>query len=218
MSLTHHRLLSMALALAGSSLPSLSHAGIDPFIGEIMLFAGNFCPQGYLPAQGQILSIAQNTALFSILGTTYGGDGRTNFALPNLQGRSAIGSGNGAGLSPVQLGENVGTEQVTLTSAQLPAHSHSASTSVSVASVLKGSPTAGNSDSPSGKVLAKQARTNIYATGPASDNMDSSAIQSTAAATTTVNPAGNSAPVPTRSPGLGLNYCIAIQGVFPPRN
>lgn len=218
MSLTHHRLLSMALALAGSSLPSLSHAGIDPFIGEIMLFAGNFCPQGYLPAQGQILSIAQNTALFSILGTTYGGDGRTNFALPNLQGRSAIGSGNGAGLSPVQLGENVGTEQVTLTSAQLPAHSHSASTSVSVASVLKGSPTAGNSDSPSGKVLAKQARTNIYANGPASDNMDSSAIQSTAAATTTVNPAGNSAPVPTRSPGLGLNYCIAIQGVFPPRN
>lgn len=218
MSLTHHRLLSMALALAGSSLPSLSHAGIDPFIGEIMLFAGNFCPQGYLPAQGQILSIAQNTALFSILGTTYGGDGRTNFALPNLQGRSAIGSGNGAGLSPVQLGENVGTEQVTLTSAQLPAHSHSASTSVSVASVLKGSPTAGNSDSPSGKVLAKQARTNIYATGPASDNMDSSAIQSTAAATTTVNPAGNSAPVPTRSPRLGLNYCIAIQGVFPPRN
>ena len=179
MSLTHHRLLSMALALAGSSLPSLSHAGIDPFIGEIMLFAGNFCPQGYLPAQGQILSIAQNSALFSIVGTTYGGDGRTNFALPNLQGRSAIGSGNGAGLSPVQLGENVGTEQVTLTSAQLPAHSHSASTSVSVASVLKGSPTAGNSDSPSGKVLAKQARTNIYATGPASDNMDSSAIQST---------------------------------------
>lgn len=210
--------IGCAALLACVALPTTSHAGIDPFIGEIMLFAGNYCPQGYLPAQGQILSIAQNTALFSILGTTYGGDGRTNFALPNLQGRSAIGSGYGAGLSPVQLGETVGTEQVTLNSAQLPAHSHSASTSVSVASVLKGSTGAGNSDSPGGKVLAKQARTNIYATGPASDNMDSSAIQSTAAATTTVNPAGNNAPVPTRSPALGLNYCIAIQGIYPPRN
>lgn len=212
-----HSLLSATL-LVGAAMPGVCQAGIDPFIGEIMIFAGNFCPRGYAETNGQLMSIAQNTALFSLLGTTYGGDGRTTFALPNLQGRSAVGEGQGAGLNPVQLGEMVGYESVTLSTSQLPPHTHGASTSVAVATTLKSSSSNGSTDTPVGKVLAKQARTNIYADGPASANMDSSALQSTASATTTVAPAGNGQPVATRSPGLGLMHCIATEGVYPSRN
>lgn len=211
-------LLNLVIILSGATLPGLSQAGSDTYIGEIMIFAGNFCPRGYAETNGQLMPIAQNTALFSLLGTIYGGDGRTTFALPNLQGRSAVGEGQGAGLNPVQPGEMIGNESVTLTTAQLPQHSHSASTSVAVATVLKSSSGIGSTDTPVGKVLAKQARTNIYADGPASANMDSSALQSTASATTTVAPAGNSQPVATRSPGLGLMHCIAIEGIYPSRN
>lgn len=212
-----HSLLS-ATFLLGAAMPGVCQAGLDPFLGEIMIFAGNFCPRGYAPTNGQLMAISQNTALFSILGTMYGGDGRTTFALPNLQSRSVVGVGQGAGLSPVVQGENVGSESVTLTTSQLPPHSHGASTSVAVATTLKSSSGNGSTDTPAGKVLAKQPRTNIYADGPAAANMDSSAVQSTASATTTVAPAGNGHPVATRSPGLGLMHCIAIEGVYPSRN
>lgn len=198
--------------------PGISLAGTDTFIGEIMLFAGNFCPRGYAEANGQLLPISQNTALFSILGTTYGGNGQTTFALPDLRGREAIGVGQGVGLTPVQLGQTLGNENVTLTTAQLPPHAHTASTSVAVAATLKSSGSNGSTDSPAGKVLAKQPRTNIYADGPAGTNMDSSSIQSTASATTTVDPAGGGQPVATRSPALGITHCIALEGIFPSRN
>ena len=96
----------------------------EPLIGSIFLFAGNFAPRGYASCNGALLSISQNAALFSILGTTFGGNGTTTFGLPDLQGRSPIGAGSGAGLSPVQLGEKAGSQTVTLTSANVPAHNH----------------------------------------------------------------------------------------------
>ena len=99
--------------------------GVEPYIAEIVLFGGNFAPRGWAFCDGSLLSIAQNTALFSLLGTTYGGNGQTTFALPDLRGRVAIHAGQGPGLTPRDLGESFGTEQVTLTVAQLPAHSHS---------------------------------------------------------------------------------------------
>lgn len=98
--------------------------GADPFLGEITMFAGNFAPRGYAFCHGQLLAISQNQALFSILGTTYGGDGRTSFALPDLRGRAPIQQGQGPGLSNYRLGQKAGSETVTLTAAQLPAHGH----------------------------------------------------------------------------------------------
>src|SRR5262245_64766586 len=117
----------------------------EPFLGEIRMFGGNFAPRGWAFCNGQLLSIAQNTALFSLLGTTYGGDGQTTFALPNLQGRFAMHWGNASGLSPRTLGEVSGTESVTLLTSQLPAHTHP------VAAISAD----GNTESPVGAVWAK---------------------------------------------------------------
>src|SRR5690349_24008377 len=106
----------------------------EPFIAEIVLFAGNFAPRGWAFCQGQILSIAQNTALFSLLGTTYGGNGQTTFALPDLRGRVPIGTGQGPGLAPIDLGQVAGNPSVTLTVNNMPAHNHQATTTVAVTS------------------------------------------------------------------------------------
>src|SRR5512132_2194680 len=105
----------------------------DPFIAEIRLFAGNFAPRGWATCDGQLLSIAQNTALFSLLGTTYGGNGQTNFALPDLRGRAAIHQGQGPGLSQYVLGEVGGLENVTLITTQIPAHTHTATVTINPA-------------------------------------------------------------------------------------
>ena len=111
-------------SVAGGDALAAEVMGMEPFLGEVTLFAGNFAPRGWASCDGQLLPIAQNTALFSILGTTYGGDGRTTFALPDLRGRTAIHEGTGPGLTNRPLGERTGVEQVTLTQAQLPAHDH----------------------------------------------------------------------------------------------
>lgn len=108
----------------GTKDPPAKPAGVEPFLGEIYLFGGNFAPRGYAFCDGQLLSINQNPALFAILGTTYGGDGRTTFALPDLRGRVPIGPGTGPGLTTVQLGEKFGVEAVSLGVAQLPGHVH----------------------------------------------------------------------------------------------
>ena len=120
--------LNYAIALVGT-FPSRSddgtvRSGADPFIGEVGLFANNFAPRGWAFCDGQLLQISENTALFSLLGTTYGGDGRTTFGLPDLRGRTAIGEGNGPGLTPRSLGSKTGVENVTLTEAQMPSHAH----------------------------------------------------------------------------------------------
>ena len=176
----------------------------QPYIGAIFLFAGNFAPRGYQLCQGQLLPISQNAALFSILGTTYGGNGTTTFALPDLQGRAAVGQGNGAGLSPVVLGEKAGSQSVSLLTGNLPAHNHLVN--VSTANAAQPSPQnnfiAPGIDSQAGNVLGF----NTTATGGAT------------LAPTAVTLTGNNIPVSIKNPFLGLNYIIAVVGIFPSRN
>lgn len=193
-------LLVLATAWVASA-PAQATCSAEPFLGSVCMTAASFCPRGYQEAAGQLLSIAQNTAVFSLLGTTYGGNGQTTFALPDLRGRAPIGQGQGPGLSSVVQGEVSGTEQVTLTVAQMPAHSHSAQ--------LKGTASAGTTDSPAGAVPARLARANSYSGGAADAAMGASALA--------VGVSGGNQPVPIRNPYIGLRYCIAMEGIFPSR-
>ena len=203
----------LVASLAFSALPAAA-CGVEPFIGAVCTYGFTFCPRGYAETNGQLLPIAQNQALFALLGTTYGGNGQTTFALPDLRGRSVVGQGQGPGLSNIQIGEVAGTENVTLNQNNMPAHTHSANTAVNA--TLRGTNNAGTADTPSGNVLGKYARTNTYSSGASDVNMGSSAIAATA--TTTVGNAGGSQPFGVRSPYLGMITCIAIQGIFPSRN
>jgi len=174
---------------------------MEPFLGEIIMFGGNFAPRGWALCDGQLLPIAQNTALFSILGTTYGGDGRTTFGLPELRGRAPIHAGHGPGLSDVRLGQKGGLETVTLTQAQMPAHNHSAITQAA-ANPGRGTVTT----TPTGAYLAEGGS---YA--PSKDvQMATDGI--------TVGNTGNSAAHENRPPYQAVNYIIALQGTFPSRN
>ncbi|PYT00799.1 MAG: phage tail protein [Acidobacteria bacterium] len=174
----------------------------EPFLGEIVMFAGNFAPRGWAFCQGQLLSIAQNTALFSILGTTYGGNGQTTFALPDFRGRVPMGTGQGPGLSPRTLGEESGTETVTLLSTQMPAHTHTASAQLH-ASTLAADDTlpAGNFPADGGSY-----RTTTDTT------MNANAV------TVTNGISGGSQPFSIVQPYLVINFIIAIEGIFPSRN
>ena len=166
----------------------------EPFIGEIILFAGNFAPRGYAFSNGQLLSIAQNTALFSILGTTYGGNGQTTFALPDLRSRVPIHQGQGPGLSNYSLGQVAGTESVTLTASQLPPHTHTVNASSQ-------SDITGN---PSGNFPAGGSSYDTAANTTMSGGM--------------VTGGGGGQPHSIVQPYLTLNYCIAIEGIYPSRN
>ena len=172
----------------------------DPFIGEIRMFAGNFAPQGWALCNGQLLSISQNTALFSLLGTTYGGDGRTTFALPDLRGRSPLHPGQGPGLSPYDLGEQGGEENVTLQSGQMAAHNHAANASSN----------AGDQAGPGGYIWAMPGagRGLTMYTATANTSMHPSALGTS----------GGNEPHNNLSPRLGLSFIIALQGVYPPRS
>ena len=182
---------------------------MDEYIGIVKLFAGNFAPRGWAMCNGQLMSIAQNTALFSILGTTYGGDGQTTFALPNLQGAVAIGQGNSSKGSYV-LGEIGGTPNVTLTIAQMPAHTHAATLAFSSA----------NSTTP------KPASTSVAATPGYTSGRDYVSTLGYNDATPDIRmtnsvtnaPTGQSTPVSVMQPYLALNYIICLEGLFPPRN
>ncbi len=172
-------------------------------IGEIRLFAGNFNPKTWAFCNGQILSIVQNQALFAILGTTYGGDGRTTFALPDFRGRVAIGAGQGPGLSPYTLGEQTGSPTVTLTTPNLPPHTHNQMAS-------SGEPT---QNSAQGASLASNGRSttppmpNIYTNYNIPVPMNS-----------VTAPTGNNQPLSIVQPVLGMNYIICLYGMFPPRD
>jgi microcystin-dependent protein len=172
----------------------------SPFLGEIKMFAGSFAPRGYAFCNGQILSIAQNTALFSLLGTMYGGNGTTTFALPNLQGRVPIHFGQGAGLSNYSLGEMSGAESVTLLQTQIPQHSHQ----------LMANSGGGTDGLPaSNKVLAAStARDKVYST----------TAPNVALSTQAISPAGGSQPHSNMQPYLAINFIIALEGIFPSRN
>ena len=179
----------------------------DAILGCIYMFAGNFAPRGYALCQGQLVSIAQNTALFSILGTTYGGDGITTFALPDLRGRAPVGQGQGPGLNGVQLGEVGGAQTATLLTNNMPAHTHTATVTINCAA--DGRP---GSDSPSGAVLDSTAGTNIYAAAPDGTKM------AAGMATAVIGIAGSSQPFAIQSPYTGISFIIATEGIFPSRN
>ena len=173
------------------------------FIAEIRMFAGNFAPRSWAFCQGQILSIAQNTALFSLLGTTYGGNGQTTFALPDFRGRVAVGTGQGPGLPSVTLGEVSGEPTHTLIVTEMPAHNHAGQANAVAA--------AGNSTSPAGAT---------WASSSSRDAVYSSTAPSTPMApnTVTVGIAGSSQPHNNMQPYLGMNYIICLFGIFPSRN
>lgn len=171
----------------------------QPFIGEIFMGGYNFAPRGYAMCQGQILSISQNTALFSLLGTTYGGNGQTTFALPDLRGRVPIGMGQGPGLSSKTLGEVSGTETVTLLVTQIPAHNH----------LVNAVSEPGDVSSPQGAFLANTgALDKEYKASGTTVTMNANAVAST----------GGSQPHSIMQPYLVLNIYIAIEGIFPSRN
>lgn len=172
----------------------------EPFIAEIKMFAGNFAPRGYAQCDGQLLAISQNTALFSLVGTIYGGDGRTTFALPDLRGRSPMHPGQGPGLSSRTIGQKSGTETNTLNSAHLPAHSHSVSPPANAGE--------GQKVEPDGAYpAAGEEPTKPYA--PSSDT--SLAGYATASA-------GSNQPVNNMHPFQCVLFVIALQGIFPSRN
>jgi microcystin-dependent protein len=207
--------LTMALlaTAAGAcySAPAMAQ-GADPFMGQMMLVPYTFCPRGWLPANGQLLSIAQNTALFSLLGTTYGGDGQTTFALPNAQSRTIIGQGTGPGLSTYALGQVAGTENVTLLSTQMPIHTHIA-TGTSLIKVAGGQ--TADTPNPIRNSFVATGTNNTYYTGdPTANFMDAQNVQTTVTNAT----AGGSQPFSILQPYLALQWCISNQGIFPSRN
>jgi microcystin-dependent protein len=184
------------LAFHGSASAQAS----DPFIGQIMCAGFNFAPKGWAELNGQLMAISQNTALFSLLGTQYGGDGQTTFALPDMRGRVLIHAGQGPGLTQREQGEFAGSEQITLNSAQLPAHTHTVTP--------QGSPSDATLMSPANGVPATKARTTLYAPGPGTVPMSP----------VLTSPAGGNAPVPVMQPYVTVKCFMAVYGVFPSRD
>jgi microcystin-dependent protein len=170
---------------------------MDPCIGQIQVFGFNFAPKGWAFCDGQLLPISQNTALFSLLGTTYGGDGRTTFALPDLRGRRIVHAGQGPGLSNISQGEKAGSENITLTVNNMPSHNHNVSVAVNTSS---------GEESTSTNYLSSHA--GAFSEAPVSGAVLAGVNQ--------INVGGNQ-PVNIRNPYLGVYVCIALQGIFPSR-
>jgi microcystin-dependent protein len=173
---------------------------MDPFVAEIRIFPFNFAPRGWAFCDGQILPLSQNTALFSLLGTTYGGDGKSNFALPNMQGNAPMHPGQGPGLSLHDLGETGGSETVSLLESEIPSHAHA----------LTANSNPGNVKLPGAAVTFARsggAAANTYIPPASLVNMNDNVLA----------PAGGDQPHNNMQPYLTLNFCIALQGVYPPR-
>lgn len=170
----------------------------DPFVAEIRIYPFNFAPRGWAFCDGQLLPISQNTALFSLLGTNFGGDGRSTFGLPNLQGRAAMQPRQGPGLSPRNLGETGGSSTVTLLQSQIPAHAHALSASNEI----------GDDRKAVGEAVARSTGGALYGPVPAN---------AVALAPEAVPAVGGGAPHNNMMPYLTMNFCIALQGIYPPR-
>ena len=192
------RLAAAALALAVVA-PSVQAQASDMYLGQLMLVGYNFCPRGWATAEGQLLSIAQNTALFSLLGTQFGGNGQTTFALPDLRGRAPIGQGQGPGLSRVEIGEVSGAENVTLIQSQMPAHTHGLIASTQPAT------------------LATPDVSTVLAQTMNAGGYGASNTANVVMAGNSIGVSGGSQPFSIRNPYLGMTWCIAIYGVYPPR-
>lgn len=189
--------LALAAALTGTA-DVRPAAAQEAFIGQIMMVGYTFCPRGWAEANGQLLAINSNAALFSLYGTTYGGDGRNTFALPDLRGRVPMHTGQGPGLSPRQMGESGGSETTTLTTNNLPAHSHS----------LNALGANGTTPAPGGNLIAGAGREVIYGSGTPDTQMAGNAIGNT----------GGGQAVNNLQPYQVVRYCIALQGIFPSRS
>jgi microcystin-dependent protein len=191
---------------------------MEAFISTILIWPPNFAPNGWALCAGQLLSISQNTALFSLLGTTYGGDGIRTFGLPNLQSRIPIGAGQGPGLSLYNIGDTGGVESVTLAIYTIPQHTHTATQSLSVG--LPAVTTSGTTNQPSPSVVpaaptdASRNPVNIYSNATPNQKLGQPSISGTIS----IGLTGNGVPHENRQPYLGVNYIIALQGIFPSRN
>jgi microcystin-dependent protein len=177
----------------------------DPFVAEIRIFPLGFAPRGWASCDGQLLPISQNTALFSLLGTTYGGDGKSNFALPNLQGSAPMHPGQGPGLSLHDLGEAGGSATVTLLASEMPVHTHGIT-------CIDGARVGGQAGQPNNATLVKTSGSppSAYTSGTPQQNQNLAA--------SAVSPVGSSNPHNNLMPFLTLNFCIALQGVYPSRS
>ena len=181
----------------------------EPFLGQLMPVGFTFAPRGWANADGQLLSISQYSALFSLFGTTYGGDGRTTFGLPDLRGRVALHVGTGAGLSTYTQGQSAGAEKITLNETQIASHTHG----VTVTAKMRANTGSADEDDPTGRSLATARDDTYNDDAPAVDMADG-----TVAATATAANAGGGQAHENRQPYLTINWCIATQGIFPSRN
>jgi microcystin-dependent protein len=172
---------------------------MDPFVAECRIFPFNFAPKGWAFCDGQILPLSQNTALFSLLGTTYGGDGKSNFALPNMQGNAVMHPGQGPGLSLHDLGETGGSDTVSLLESEIPSHAHSILSNINPSNLAAPSPARSFARAAPGQAYTSTISNIVQFSGNA------------------MAPAGGDQPHNNMQPYLTLNFCIALQGVFPPR-
>jgi microcystin-dependent protein len=206
---------------------------MDPTLSEVRLFAGNYEPLSWQFCKGQLMSIAINTALYSLLGTTYGGDGQTSFALPDLQGRVPVGTGAGPGLPAVDLGDVWGAETTVILSSQMPAHTHmllgagAAPITGTITATMNVNTTAGSGDNPTGSFLGTDGSgSGLYAaTATSGATLNTSAIQLNTnglsvnlAGQVQIGISGSSQPINLMQPYLALNYIIAVEGIYPSRN
>lgn len=190
----------LACTLIGAGFAAAPDAAADePFVGELRLYGNNFCPRGWAPANGAMLPISQNSALFSLLGTIYGGDGRTTFALPNLNDRAPVGDGNGPGLTPYRIGQTGGSSQTTLTSQNVPAHTHD----------LRASNDAVDTHDGEGDYFGNFGGFTAYGDSTSGGTMNDNAVSSVG---------GGNVPINLEQPTLTMNWCIALTGIYPSRS
>lgn len=194
---------TLTLTFGLGSSPNRAEAGIEPYLGDIMIVGFNFCPVGWAEAAGQLLPISQNQALFSLLGTQFGGDGVTTFALPDLRGRLTLGQGTGPGLTPRQAGQKIGTETKVMTEATMPAHSH----------VVNANNLDGNLPGPGSKLLAA-----APTGGSGNETIYSQASPNVTMSAAMIGVTGGGAAINTQDPSLALYHCISTRGIFPPRS
>lgn len=203
----------------------------EPFLGEIRMVGFNFAPRGWAFCQGQIMSIAQNSALFSLLGTVYGGNGQTTFGLPDLRGRSPVGTGQGGGLTDIVVGEMSGSENVTLLTNQMPAHNHAmpgenVAVSVTGPVAIPASTATATVSSPANAVPAAPVNSGrpfptYNGSQSGSDTLTPFDVTLTGSVSVPANAtgvAGNNFPVPLRNPYIGINFVVALEGIFPSRD